>query len=223
MSTATRARRRDGRAARWAGQHARRRTEFVTAALVAIAEHGPDVSTEQIAGQAGVARTRLYKHFDGADDLRRAITVRVTELLSAQLEPVWKPHGTPRQMITAACDSYLNWVTEHQHLYQYLLRYGPHGGWDDIRTTLGEHLTSLFTSYLTAFGADTDATATAAFGLIGYAESATNRWLDHPNGISKDRLATQIAEATWALLDHTLRSAGITLDPDQPLTAPPDG
>lgn len=213
----------DGRTARWAGQRQRRRSEFVDAALRAIAEHGPEVPVERIAEQAGVSRPRLYKHFDGADDLRRAITARVAELLSAQLEPAWNPHGTPRQMITTAYDSYLRWVGEHQHLYQYLLRYGPHGGWNDIRTTLGEHLTSMFTGYLAALGTDTQPAQTAAFGLIGYAESATNRWLEHPDGISKHRIITQIADAAWALLDHTLRNAGITLDPDQPLTTLTNG
>jgi len=208
----------DGRAARWAGQHERRRAEFVAAALTAIAEHGPDVSTQQIAQQAGVARTRLYKHFHGAEDLRAAITSRVTELLDTQLEPVRNPHGTPRQMINVAYRSYLDWVTEHQQLYEYLLRYGPHGGWDDIRTTLGGHLAALFTEYLTAFDAATAPAQQAAFGLIGYAESATNRWLEHPDGVTRDQLVTQITEAAWALLDHMLRSVGITLDPDQPLS-----
>src|SRR5699024_6153178 len=208
----------DGRATRWAGQHERRRAEFVAAALTAIAAHGPDVSTQQIARQAGVARTRLYKHFAGADDLRTAITSRVTELLDVQLEPVRTPHGTPRQMINVAYRSYLDWVTEHHHLYEYLLRYGPHGGWDDIRTTLGTHLTALFTEYLPALDADTTPAQQAAFGLLGYAESATNRRPDHPEAPTRDERVTQITEAAWALLDHMLRDVGITLDPDRPLS-----
>lgn len=61
--------RHDGRSTRWAGEHQRRRAQFVEAALVAIARHGPETSTEQIAQQAGVARTRLYKHFTDAADL----------------------------------------------------------------------------------------------------------------------------------------------------------
>lgn len=217
MSTVAHTHRGDGRAARWEGQHDRRRTEFVAAALVAIAEHGPDVATAQIARQAGVARTRLYKHFDGADDLRRAVTSRVTELLDEQLEPVWNPHGTPREMITVAVDTYLRWVTEHRNLYRYLLRYGPHGGWGDIRTTLGEHLTRLFAGYLDASGVSTIPAQTMAFGLVGFAESATNRWLEHPEGLPRDRLVGQIADGTWAVLEAGLRDCGITLDPDEPL------
>ena len=102
----------DGRATRWAGQHERRRAEFVDAALAAIAEHGPDVSTEQVAEKAGVARTRLYKHFDDAGDLQRAISRRVSELITEELEPVWNPQGTPREMITTAVDTHLRWLTD---------------------------------------------------------------------------------------------------------------
>ncbi|ANZ35910.1 hypothetical protein BBK82_07250 [Lentzea guizhouensis] len=49
----------DGRAARWAGQREMRRAEVAAAALDAIAEHGPQVSTEQIAERAGIARHTL--------------------------------------------------------------------------------------------------------------------------------------------------------------------
>ena len=115
----------DGRAARWAGQQERRRAEFVDAALAAIAEHGPDVSTEQIAERAGVARTRLYRHFDGAADLQRAIARRAAELVTAELAPLWHPEGSPNEMIAAAISTHLRWLTEHAQLHRYLVRTLP--------------------------------------------------------------------------------------------------
>lgn len=59
----------DGRATRWAVQRERRRDEFVEAALHAIARHGPEVSTEQIADTADLQRaiaqhlTLLIEHY----------------------------------------------------------------------------------------------------------------------------------------------------------------
>jgi AcrR family transcriptional regulator len=61
----------DGRAARWSGQRNKRRTEFVEAALQAVARYGPQTSTEQIASHVGVTRTKLYRYFDGAADLHQ--------------------------------------------------------------------------------------------------------------------------------------------------------
>ena len=62
----------DGRTRRWAGHREARRLELVDAAVVAIEEHGPEVTTEQIAAEAGVSRPGLYRHFDGKDDLQSA-------------------------------------------------------------------------------------------------------------------------------------------------------
>jgi AcrR family transcriptional regulator len=207
----------DGRATRWAGQHERRRAEFVDAALAAIAEHGPDVSTEQVAEQAGVARTRLYKHFDDAGDLQRAISRRVGELITEELEPVWNPQGTPREMITTAVDTHLRWLTEHTHLYRYLTRHSLDGDASDVRTAIGVHLTRFLGGYLTAFRLDPAPAETMAFGLVGYVESATNRWLDGPRELTLVRLVEQLTGTIWTILDHTLRAGGVELDPDLPL------
>jgi AcrR family transcriptional regulator len=196
----------------------------VEAALAAIAEHGPEVSTEQIAEKAGVARTRLYKHFDDAKDLQREIARRVAELVSAELEPVWHPTGSPRQMIEAAISTHLRWLIEHSNLHRYLVRHAtaPRSTGDapDVRTAIGLHLTRLFSGYLSAFGLDPAPAETQAFGLVGYVESATARWLDHPGTVTSAQLGEQLAGTIWAMLDHTLRAGGVTLDPDRVLPLP---
>ncbi|MFJ9787595.1 TetR/AcrR family transcriptional regulator [Amycolatopsis sp. NPDC101161] len=208
----------DGRATRWAGQQERRRAEFVDAALAAIAEHGPDVSTEQIAERAGVARTRLYKHFADAADLQRAIAQRAAELVTAELEPLWHPSGSPNEMISTVIATHLRWLTEHASLHRYLTRAAP--GPTDVRDTIARHLSGLFTGYLTAFGRDPAPADTIAFGLVGYVESATTRWLDHPGALTLDQLTAQLSGTIWAMLDHTLRAVGVELDPDRPLPLP---
>ncbi|WP_290059999.1 TetR/AcrR family transcriptional regulator [Amycolatopsis solani] len=208
----------DGRAARWAGQQERRRAEFVDAALAAIAEHGPEVSTEQIAERAGVARTRLYRHFADAADLQRAIAERAAELVTAELAPLWHPSGSPHEMITAVISTHLRWLTEHESLHRYLTRAVP--ATPDVRGTIARHLSGLFSGYLTAFGLDPAPADTIAFGLVGYVESATTRWLDHPGALSLPQLTDQLTGTIWAMLDHTLKAGGVDLDPDRPLPLP---
>jgi AcrR family transcriptional regulator len=226
MTSPAAGRRTDGRAARWAGQRERRRREFVQAALRAIAEHGPDVSTEQITEEAGVARTRLYKHFDDATDLQRAIADRAVELISAELAPLWEPHGTPMQMISTAIDAHTGWLSGHGHLYRYLTRHSlsaPGGGRDavtDMKTTIARHLTLLFEHYLAVFGTDIRVAEPAAFGVVGLVDSSTTRWLENPRGMDRAELAGLLARWVWRILDDTLRAGGIELDPHTPLAAP---
>lgn len=216
----------DGRAARWAGQRERRRCEFVDAALRAIAEHGPDASTEQIATAAGVARTRLYKYFADAADLQSAISDRVVELLTVELAPIWNPHGTPTEMIRAAIDAHTGWIAENSHLYLYLTvhsasaKAGGRNPITDSLTAIGEHLAMFFRHYLDLFDLDARLAEPIAFGLVGLVDSTVNRWLANPNGIARADLAALLARWVWRILDDTLREHGVELDPDEPLAAP---
>jgi AcrR family transcriptional regulator len=216
----------DGRAARWAGQQERRRSEFVDAALRAIAKHGPDVSTEQIAAEAGVARTRIYKHFTDAADLQGAIAERALELIASQLQPLWNPQGSPLQMISAIIETLVGLLSENRHLYRYLTTYGPSTRSSDrdvvtdVKTIIGNHVTAMFTHYLTQFGADTRMAEPGAFALVGLVEGTISRWLDNPAGLPRDELAGQLTRWIWLLIDQVLRDNGIDLDPDAPLAAP---
>ncbi|MBN6038904.1 TetR/AcrR family transcriptional regulator [Amycolatopsis sp. 195334CR] len=217
----------DGRAARWAGQRERRRREFVEAALRAIRERGPDVSTERIAEEAGVARTQLYKHFTDATDIHRTIAQRAVELINAELAPLWELHGSPERMISTAVDTHIRWLAENRHLYRYLSRHslsapdtGP-GAVNDVRTTIGEHLTVVFEHYLRAFGLDTRVAEPAAFSVVGLVDASTAQWLRYPRGLEHAQFAALLSRWVWSILDDALRGEGIEVDPAEPLP-PPD-
>ena len=216
----------DGRAARWAGQRERRRAEFVDAALRAISAHGPDVSTEQIADEAGVARPQLYKHFTDAVDLRQAVAARAASWVNAELAPLWELQGTPMEMIHSAISSHITWLSDHSHLYRYLSRHAidtQPAGQDpvtDIKTAICQHLTRLFEHYLSLFGIGTRVAQAVGYGVVGLVESSVLRWLENPDGMAHDELVTLLGRWVWRILDDVLREGGIELDPDIRLAAP---
>jgi AcrR family transcriptional regulator len=208
----------DGRKTRWKGQHERRRAEFVDAAIAAIAAHGSEVSTQQIADRAGVARTRLYKHFADAGDLQRAVAARAGELVTAALQPVWRPTGTPMEMITNAVDAYVSWLRANSALYLYLSRHtGTLDAVADVKTAIGRHLARIFAGHLTALDADPSSAEPLGFGIVGLVDAASVRWVEDPGGLTHEDLTRHLARWIWCVLDDTLRSAGLSLDPHQPL------
>ncbi|MER7862760.1 TetR/AcrR family transcriptional regulator [Amycolatopsis japonica] len=213
----------DGRATRWAGQRERRRREFVEAALRAIAEHGPQASTAHIAVEAGIARPLLYKHFDGATDLQRAIADEAARRLAAALRPLWEQRGSAMRMITLAVDAHTGWLAENGNLYRYL-NSRSHGGRDtvaDVRTVLARQLTHLFEHYLKTFEMDPRIAETVAFGVVGLVDSCAAQWLENPHGVTRAELAAQLTRWIWRLLDDTLRMGGVELDPHVTLPPPP--
>ncbi|WP_433338017.1 TetR/AcrR family transcriptional regulator [Spirillospora sp. CA-294931] len=212
----------DRRTARWTGHRAERRAALVESAIEAIAEHGPTVSTQQIAEHAGVARPQLYRHFRDAQDLQRAVALRAAELVVAEMAPsLTSPAGTSAQVIEQAVGTLVRWLAGHADLYWYVAKRGgtPSEGSvaADIRETLATQLSALLNAYLTVFGVRTPVTDTLAFGLVGFVESATDRWLNDPGEVSLDQLVGHLSSWVWGVLDHALRSEGVELDPDQPL------
>ena len=215
----------DGRAARWAGQRERRRREFVTAALRAIAAHGPEVSTEQIAEEAGVARAQLYRHFADATELHGAIADQAAQLISARLG-LGDLHGTPRQMIRTLITAHIGWLSEHGHLYRYLSRHSLRApGRDrdaitDVRTTIARQLAVLYEYYLTMFAVDTSVAEPLAFGIVGLVDSSAAQWVDNPLNFTHADIVALLTGWVWQILNDTLRASGVELDPDTPLPAP---
>jgi AcrR family transcriptional regulator len=216
----------DGQNGRWSGQRERRRAEFVDAAIEAIGVAGPDVSVDKITERLGISRTKLYRHFDDAADLQRAVAQRATDMITEQLRPVWNPVGAPRQMIATAVSAYFGWITEHPNLYRYLERHSlaraPQG--EDalrrIKTTVGGQLADVLAAYLTSFGVDVTPAENLAFGSLGLVETTTSRWLDHPGTVTAAELTGRLGDWVWLLFNDVLVRGGVVLDPDAVLEHP---
>lgn len=201
----------DGRVRRWAGHREARRLELVDAAVAAIEEHGPDVTTEQIATRAGVSRPGLYRHFESKDDLQAAIAARSVERLVEDLEPVWRPSGRPFEMLERALRSHLGWLASHGQVYRYLRRASlPSGGEvaaSNVRSTVSSHVATMLVDG--SLGARLDAAVAhpLAFGLVGLVDSAAGHWLEEPHGVSIEALGAQLTEACWAVIRVTVGPA----------------
>ena len=222
----------DGRAARWAGQRAKRRAEIVRAALFAIGEHGPGVSTQQIAARAGIARPQLYRHFTDADDLYRAIAQHAAGRFLAAMDPTLiRPTGTAAEVIRRIVHTFVAWLTDNLAIYHYLLVRSADsvaGGAPaiaDIRGAISARLRTLLAGYLALFDRDPERADPLAFGLVGMVESTAVRWTVAPGVFDRDELVEQLSDWIWAVLDTALRTTGVTLDPHiplPPLPAPTD-
>jgi AcrR family transcriptional regulator len=212
-----------GQAARWAGQRERRQAEFVDSALRVIAEQGPGASLEAFAAAAGVARTRVYRHFHDRADLERAISARVAGMIVAELEPLWRPEGSARQMIRSAIGAHVGWLAENRNLYTYLRRHSRPDdddraldGYAGVRRAVADHLAKLFGAYLSLLGVESRTTDTLAYAVVGMVESVTERWTEE-GGADSGELIEQLSTWTWAMVSAALAAVGMELDPDLPL------
>lgn len=211
----------DGRSARWAGYRERRRGELIDSAVRAIAKHGPEVSVEQMAEEAGVARTRLYRYFNDAADLGGAVADRAAEMITSEMAAVFGVRATPLELTRSAIGAHINWLTEHGDLYRYLTMHSLSSGQhaiSDVKTVIARQLIEVFEFYLHSMGAESmHILSPLAHGIVGMVESSANDWLDDPGEFTGDELAEWLTDWTWALLDHTLRAHGLELDPQAAL------
>jgi AcrR family transcriptional regulator len=180
--------------------------------VCAIEEHGPEVTTEQIAAQAGVSRPGLYRHFEGKDDLQGAIAARSVERLVTELEPVWRPSGRPREMLERAIAAHLRWLSSHENVYHYLKRNSlPSSDSVETASTNVRGVVSLHVARMLvdgSLGAEIPP-ATAhplAYGLVGMVDAAAAHWLDEPHGADVEALGAQLTEACWAVIRVTVGS-----------------
>src|SRR5207244_55797 len=89
----------DGRTERWRAHRLERREAFVDAALRALDKHGPDVAIAQVAAEAGVAKPRLYRHFDDKADLFNAVQERISTILWQRLTSALDPEDAPARLV----------------------------------------------------------------------------------------------------------------------------
>lgn len=217
---------RDGRSTRWDPHRRERRLAIITAAIAAIEEHGPDVLTGQIAEEAGVPRTHVYRHFDGKQALDLAVSRHVANQIGSQIRAGLAVRGSAREVIRASISQHLGWIEAHPNLYRFLAQHAyavnttGAANVDDAKAAFAAELTALLSGYMQLFEIDTAPAERVIIGVVGMVDATAAWWLDH-HDVPREELTAALSEQVWLIIDHTARSLGLELDPDAPLPVIP--
>jgi AcrR family transcriptional regulator len=212
----------DGRRSRWAEHRITRRAAFVSAGVIAIDEHGPSASAEQIAAAAAVSRTVLYRYFRDKDDLRQAIADQIVEQVIASVLPHLNldAESTPRDVITSTIGTIIGWFADHPNFYLFLRDRRNEQSLGAVESTLADRVAELLQALMVFFGLDGDDAAPGAYGLVGFVESSSAWWLarrDLPGAISRERFTSSVCLAIWHMLEGVTRANGVVIGYDDPL------
>ncbi|GAA0214339.1 TetR/AcrR family transcriptional regulator [Saccharothrix mutabilis subsp. mutabilis] len=213
----------DARRERWKGHREARRAEFVEATIRAVAQHGPDVGMDEIAAEAGVSKPVLYRHFTDKSDLYLAVGRRGTELLMESMVPAIAEDGPIRTRIRRIVDSYLTVIGDNPNLYRFVVRksFADRPVEQDVvqedKELIAAALARLLGDYLRAFDMDSGGAEPWAHALVGMVQNAGDWWLERQS-MTRASLSDYLTTIIWHAIDGLLRSAGVELDPDAPLT-----
>jgi AcrR family transcriptional regulator len=213
---------RDGRSTRWDPHRRERRLTIINAAVRAIEEHGPDVLTAQIAEQANVPRTHVYRHFEDKAALDLAVSTHVAGQIGERVRAGLAHGGTAMTIIAGAVDQHLGWVEEHPNLYRFLAQHSyrvdTDTGGGDAKAVFAAELTSLLSNYMRALGLDPSPAERVIVGVVGLVDATAAWWLGHAD-VPRATIAAELTDQVWLLIDRTNRQLGLVLDPNQPLPA----
>ena len=216
----------DARRDRWSDHRARRRREFVDAALRVLEVQGPDLPMDAVAAEAGVTKPVLYRYFQDKSALVDALGERGSEILLDRLLPAIQAGCPALSRVRDAVGAYYAVIDEHPNLYWLLAREGRTGSGPDSIQQNKEHiataLTSVLGDYLRAYGLDSGGAEPWAYGMTGLVQSTGEWWLQR-RSMSRATVVDYVTQIIWAAITGTLREVGIAVNPDEPFpeTRPP--
>jgi AcrR family transcriptional regulator len=188
-----------------------RRAALVSAAFRAIARHGPDVSMEQIAAEAGITKPILYRHFGDKTGLVAAVTLRYLEELRSALACVDGSLAL-RDRTQAWFELGLAYLEKRPGLLHFVDR---QHGFRASETWEGEHMEGLVTivrGLVAARGLDPRVASPWAHGIGGLVMGTVLAWLRERESTRARALPrAEMARAATALI----------FDGVERLTAPP--
>ncbi len=177
----------DGRATRWESHRATRRQELVADALRAIRRHGAGVGMEEIAAQAGVAKTVLYRHFGDRAGLYAAVVEQVHDRIHGELVAALTltEAADMGHLARAMADAYLSLVERDPEIYRFVLvrpAAGPAGEMDPagaLPDLIGEHVATAIAEHLDGRGIGSALASTWGHGLVGFVRASADHWMAH--------------------------------------------
>jgi len=211
----------DARRDRWSDHRARRRREFVDAALRVLEVQGPDLPMDAVAAEAGVTKPVLYRYFQDKSALVDALAERGSEILLNRLLPAIQAGCPAMSRVRDAVGAYFAVIDEHPNLYWLLAREAKAGsgsGPDSIqqnKETIATALTAVLGDHLRAYNLDSGGAEPWAYGMTGLVQSTGEWWLQR-RSMSRATVVEYVTQIIWAAIAGMLREVGIVVNPDEP-------
>ncbi|WP_210602239.1 TetR/AcrR family transcriptional regulator [Brevibacterium oceani] len=207
----------DGRSTRWQKHRDERRRELLRTVRHVVAEHGDDLSMDQISELSGTSKSVLYRYFTDRAGLQAAmgewamgVIVRsLDEATSAaakmrtagigqQAAAVDGGTARARESLTSMVRAFVTLAATSPHVYRFcdtaVNRFAPQqtgGFFNSIAELLADRLD---------LADDRDRLWSA--GAIGFVRAATEAWLSNPS--RAEEFATDISNWLWASLPANL-------------------
>lgn len=190
----------DGRGTRWDAHRVKRRRELVADALRAIRKHGASVGMDDIAAQAGVTKTVLYRHFGDRAGLYSAVVEQVHSYIHEGLTAALQLTDAADigRLATDIADAYLGLVERDPEIYRFVLVRpadspggvsDPYGALPDV---IGAHVAQAIAEHLDGRGIDSAVASTWGHGLVGFVRAAADHWMssepDTPRAVVVERI-----------------------------------
>jgi AcrR family transcriptional regulator len=204
----------DGRRRRWEEHKRARREEFVAAAIRGIRAHGPDLSLDDIATEAGVSKPVLYRHFTDKADVFAAVLDRIaTELFLPRVAAELLTGEDDEGLLRAAVSSYIGLVVQEPQLYRFVFAHNSLGRRGDfvasMEDAIAQALSALMADRLRGAGLDSGGAEPWAYGVVGMVQLAAHRWMDH-RVMSADALVDYLCALAWQGLSGVLPPDPVT-------------
>ncbi|WP_157573744.1 TetR/AcrR family transcriptional regulator [Nocardia jejuensis] len=197
----------------------------MSAAADLIEEHRPgaEISIQQIAQRAGLARSVVYRQFDNREDLDAHVREFILGRYLAEFESllVLDPTGTIEAIIADVMRAVVRWAAAHPTLYRFG-QAGPVHGHAAGETSLSiarHHIAELLwqrlSSWTAVLGIDVEPFHPLAYGLAGMVEGVVTHYIDTPAATRSDEetIVAMLSGSVWHLFSGHAAEHGFRFEP----------
>lgn len=180
-----------------------RREQLLAAADRAIDRHGPSVTMDDLAAEAGVTKPILYRHFGDKGGLYEALARRYAGMLHDVLEGALAKETDWRQRVTVTLDTYLATIEARPELYRFLLHRAagerPEVGQavGDFTHQVAQRLAGILAEEFAGAGFTLRSPELTAQAIIGAAQQAGDWWLAGAD-VSRAEVVDVLSRLLWS-------------------------
>jgi len=203
----------DGRRSRWTEHRRARREELVAAAVEAVRRAGPDFAVDDVAREARVSKTVIYRYFSDKDELVDAVLERISGavLLPRLLGELAADRPDDREQLHAVIAAFVALIEEEPALYRFAYAHAGRSGRKDLvaatEREIAEALGVLVGERLADAGRPAAPALTWAYGVVGMVQ-LTAHWWSGTRSVPAADLVEQLTELAWGGLGSLLPPRG---------------